>query len=60
MVAASPRSAATVLAVHVCPTFNAGIWAETSFTIRLYVITLDCTAFWISKPEGKGMNKDQS
>ena len=61
VVAASPHSVVAVSAVHTRPTFDAGIAAETSFTMTLcYVIDLDCTAFWISKAEGKSMNKYQS
>ena len=44
MVAASPHSVVAVLAVHTRPTFDAGIAAETSFTMTLcYAIDLDYT-----------------
>ena len=58
---AAPHSVVAVLAVHARPIFNAGILAETSFTMTLcYVIDLDRIAFWISKAEGKDMNMYQS
>ena len=61
VVPTAPQLAVAVSAVHARPTFNAAIWAETSLTIRLsYVIDLDYTAFWISKPEVKGIKKYQS
>ena len=61
VVAAAPHSVVAVLAVHAWPTFDAGITAETSLTMRLsYVIDLDYTAFWISKHEVKGIKKYQS
>ena len=60
MVATAPQSVVAVTAVHAWPTFDAGITAETSLTMRLsYVIHLHYTAFWISKREVKGMNKYQ-
>ena len=60
MVATAPQSVVAVAAVHAWPTFDAGITAETSLTMRLcHVIALDYTAFWISKREVKGMNMYQ-
>ena len=60
MVATAPQSVVAVAAVHAWPTFDAGITAETSLTMRLsYVIDLHYTAFWISKREVKCMNKYQ-
>ena len=51
MVSTAPQSAAVVLAAHVWPTFDAGIRTETLFKMRLcYVIDLDSTAFWGSRP----------
>ena len=63
VVAASPHSVVAVSAVHTRPTFDAGIAAETSFTMTLcYAIDLGYTVvvFLKSKADGKGMNECQS
>ena len=61
VVPTAPQLAVAVSAVHARPTFDAGITAETSLTMRLcYVIERDYTAFWINKPEVQGMHKCQS